>query len=190
MNRLATLELDRFRQRVTLMVRGRPIGAPRRLRLEDRRSRALAGRAPVQRVGSDALRPSGGARDRGCELAARVRAADQAGRGRSGARARRLARQSRQPPLVGDLGGSPDFIRFTDGSTGNVADLSIAAGACSCWSARSPGSPSTTFVTARNQGRLRVRARARARRRRARAPRRAEARPGGASGAAAARRRP
>jgi Signal peptidase (SPase) II len=28
-----------------------------------------------------------------------------------------------------DLGGSPDFIRFADGSTGNVADLSIAAGA-------------------------------------------------------------
>ena len=29
----------------------------------------------------------------------------------------------------GELGGSPDFIRFTDGSTGNFADLSIAAGA-------------------------------------------------------------
>ncbi len=29
----------------------------------------------------------------------------------------------------GDLGGSPDFIRFTDGSTGNFADLSIASGA-------------------------------------------------------------
>ena len=29
----------------------------------------------------------------------------------------------------GELGGSPDFIRFTDGSTGNLADLSIAAGA-------------------------------------------------------------
>jgi hypothetical protein len=28
-----------------------------------------------------------------------------------------------------DLGGSPDFIRFADGSTGNLADLSIAAGA-------------------------------------------------------------
>jgi hypothetical protein len=28
-----------------------------------------------------------------------------------------------------ELGGSPDFIRFADGSTGNVADLSIAAGA-------------------------------------------------------------
>jgi len=28
-----------------------------------------------------------------------------------------------------DLGGSPDFIRFADGSTGNVADLCIAAGA-------------------------------------------------------------
>jgi hypothetical protein len=29
----------------------------------------------------------------------------------------------------GELGGSPDFIRFSDGSTGNLADLSIAAGA-------------------------------------------------------------
>jgi Signal peptidase (SPase) II len=29
----------------------------------------------------------------------------------------------------GDLGGSPDFIPFADGSTGNVADVSIAAGA-------------------------------------------------------------
>jgi hypothetical protein len=29
----------------------------------------------------------------------------------------------------GELGGSPDFIRFTDGSTGNFADLSIGAGA-------------------------------------------------------------
>jgi hypothetical protein len=28
-----------------------------------------------------------------------------------------------------ELGGSPDFIRFTDGSTGNLADVSIAAGA-------------------------------------------------------------
>ena len=28
-----------------------------------------------------------------------------------------------------DLGGSPDFIRFSDGTTGNVADLAIAAGA-------------------------------------------------------------
>jgi hypothetical protein len=27
-----------------------------------------------------------------------------------------------------ELGGSPDFIRFADGSTGNVADISIAAG--------------------------------------------------------------
>ena len=29
----------------------------------------------------------------------------------------------------GELGGTPDFIRFADGSTGNLADLSIAAGA-------------------------------------------------------------
>jgi hypothetical protein len=29
----------------------------------------------------------------------------------------------------GELGGSPDFIRFADGSTGTIADLSIAAGA-------------------------------------------------------------
>jgi hypothetical protein len=29
----------------------------------------------------------------------------------------------------GDLGGSPDFIPFADGSTGNLADLAIAAGA-------------------------------------------------------------
>ena len=28
-----------------------------------------------------------------------------------------------------ELGGSPDFIRFSDGSTGNVADLAIASGA-------------------------------------------------------------
>ena len=27
------------------------------------------------------------------------------------------------------FGGSPDFIPFTDGSTGNLADISIAAGA-------------------------------------------------------------
>jgi signal peptidase (SPase) II len=52
----------------------------------------------------------------------------------------------------GELGGSPDFIRFSDGSTGNLADLSIAAGAMFMLISIVAWLAWTTFGTPRNAG--------------------------------------
>jgi lipoprotein signal peptidase len=49
-----------------------------------------------------------------------------------------------------ELGGSPDFIRFSDGSTGNIADLSIAAGAGFMLLSTAAWLVWTTFVTVRD----------------------------------------
>ena len=50
----------------------------------------------------------------------------------------------------GELGGSPDFIRFSDGSTGNLADLSIMAGAMFMLISIVAWLAWTTFGTPRN----------------------------------------
>ena len=50
-----------------------------------------------------------------------------------------------------DFGGAPDFIRFADGSTGNVADLSIVAGILFMSLSSVTWLAVTTFATARER---------------------------------------
>jgi lipoprotein signal peptidase len=130
MNRLATLELDDFPQRVSVMILAafsvffvdlvsKTIAvevAPDDL-LFNVSTRSLFG------LGAGAIVIAALSSLLACVLPIRLVAVG-AGLALGGAVGNLTSRHH-----WGELGGSPDFIRFSDGSIGNLADLSIAAGA-------------------------------------------------------------
>ena len=128
MDRLATLELDRFPQRVTLMM-----AASLSILFADFVSKTIAvelwpstllfnvsDRAPFGVAGGLALIAASSVL--ACMLPVRLVAVG-AGLGLGGSLGNLASRRWWE-----DFGGAPDFIRFADGSTGNVADLAIVAG--------------------------------------------------------------
>ena len=129
-DRLATLRLDLFRSRVTLMVLRGVLRVPRRPGLEDGRRRDVR-RMRSSSTSRIACR-SGSPRGSSSSRAARCSCAScRSGWSRSARGSRSADRSGTSAAATGgaDFGGSPDFIRFADGSTGNLADVSIAAGA-------------------------------------------------------------
>src|SRR5215210_4470046 len=129
MDRFATLELDEFPQRVTLM-----IAAALSAVLVDFVSKTFAvaiwpndllfnvSGTPFG-LGSGAIVVAAFSSLLACVLPVRLIAVG-AGLALGGSVGNLASRH-----WWSTLGGSPDFIRFSDGSTGNVADLSIAGGA-------------------------------------------------------------
>jgi lipoprotein signal peptidase len=148
-NRFATFELHRFRRRVTLMlvVAASAIVVdlvtktaavelwPSTLlfNVSDRMPYGLAGGLAIAAATSVLM----------CVLPVRLVAVG-AGLALGGSLANVASRQ-----WWGELGGTPDFIRFSDGSTGNLADLSIAAGALFMLLSTIAWLAMTTFAPAR-----------------------------------------